>query len=171
MSDEPRAPGGETGDAAPSPSPHPPLTDLPKLLAVVFVVLLVFLAGALVAQRYLRKKPRDLVEEWISALKGADAGERHRAALKLGVAGDARFLPRVIPALIGALGDEDRQVRDAAVRGLHRFARLRFGERNPPHFDPDAPEEERAEARAEWKEWWRARTGPSGKRRVRPLPR
>jgi HEAT repeat protein len=59
------------------------------------------------------------VSYWVEALRGPDANLRKKAVAKLGNVGSAD--PAAWPAVVGALKDDDAQVRRAAIEAVLKF--------------------------------------------------
>ncbi|MBI4618333.1 MAG: HEAT repeat domain-containing protein [Planctomycetes bacterium] len=90
--------------------------------------------------------PESAFSRWRDSLPGESAPVR-RAYLER-----ASHLGKVelVPTLLAALGDPMASVRQQAARGLSRLTGFDFG------FDADAPEEEREDEIALWRDWWEA---------------
>jgi len=165
----PAPPAPPAPPATPATSPAPPrhpLAGLPALLVGVGLLLLFILAGVMLFGDRLRPSPERRLSRQLALLDAPDPGTRQEAVYLLGATEGRELLARSVPALIGALGDEDRNVRDAAATMLRQIARRLPGGGNFPWYDPDAGPEARRAAAKRWREWW-----GSGAFSAAPAPR
>ncbi len=79
-------------------------------------------------------EPPPTTKAWLKQLEARDGDERKEAVQELGGAGP-EDLAAVLPALIGALNDNDASVRNEAVLALGRYVAgaVKGGGRHSPH--------------------------------------
>jgi HEAT repeat protein len=96
---------------------------MPRLVPVLslsFALLLLCFPPAARAQEKEPELAGVKLSAWLTQLeKSKDAKQRHRAALVVGLIGELKS-PKVVPALVKALRDEDEKVRQASAKAIGR---------------------------------------------------